>query len=607
MKAGMRPWAGGGAILLFFAAIAGFESTRGDENKPPLPLPAVLSKVAPENVEDLRALEKHVQKVLERVLPSVVGVRVGAGQGSGVIVSEDGLILTAGHVSGSANLKAVIHLPDGKELKGKTLGRRRDIDSGMMKITTEGKYPFLEMGKSSELKKGQWVIAVGHPGGFRANRTPVVRLGRILFVNGSLIRTDCSLVGGDSGGPLFDMQGRVIGIHSRIGPGEITENIHVPIDTFRDTWDRLAKGEVWGGQIGASIVQSAGGKIVFEKKDTIARTDPFDALREGCFHKVYPFKMDAGSTYTIDLVGGDKFGKKYDPYLRLESPEGTDLAQDDDSGGYPHSRIVHRPTKTGTYRILVTSCEPKQTGTFTLTIREAEAFTGKVEVLRAIKLPAPAIPKVAEGLAKAKVKLHLSARVYDLKGKPLTSREVTFEWDQGKETVKSDGEGIVRWPLVKEHSKKLVMLLPRDSRASLNLSDQNGNDLSALFDDVDRAAETIKSAGGKIVKTFGGILSKKDLFDEDRKQCYRQTHEFKMQAGKTYTIDLVSEDFDAYLRLEHTEKGKLKEDDDGGGLMNARIVHTADKEGDYRIVVTTCDPVQTGSYVLVIREIEAKK
>jgi S1-C subfamily serine protease len=57
--------------------------------------------------------------------------------------------------------------------------------------------------------------------------------------------SDCTLVGGDSGGPLFDLQGRVIGIHSRIGKN-LTINVHVPVDPYRDSWDRLVRGEVWG-------------------------------------------------------------------------------------------------------------------------------------------------------------------------------------------------------------------------------------------------------------------------------------------------------------------------------------------------------------------------
>ena len=96
---------------------------------------------------------------------------------------------------------------------------------------------------------GQWVIAIGHPGGYQAGRPPVVRVGRILEVSAKHLRTDCTLVGGDSGGPLFDMHGQVIGIHSRIG-GSISYNIHVPVDTYTETWDRLAAGELWGTPLG---------------------------------------------------------------------------------------------------------------------------------------------------------------------------------------------------------------------------------------------------------------------------------------------------------------------------------------------------------------------
>jgi len=114
----------------------------------------------------------------------------------------------------------------------------------MMKITTEGKYPFCELGKVSDMKKGTWCIAIGHPGGYKEGRSPVVRVGRILENNSEYVRTDCTLVGGDSGGPLFDMHGRVIGINSRIGQ-TLTSNMHVPVDTFRDTWGRLAQGDRW--------------------------------------------------------------------------------------------------------------------------------------------------------------------------------------------------------------------------------------------------------------------------------------------------------------------------------------------------------------------------
>jgi serine protease Do len=201
----------------------------------------------PEGIAELKAIEDQVRKVVDKVLPCTVCLRLGAGQGSGVIISADGYILTAGHVSGSADRDVTILLADGRTVKGKTLGANRKVDSGLVKITEKGTWPFIEMGRSADLKRGQWCVAVGHPGGLRPGRPPVVRLGRVLDNGKAAIQTDCTLVGGDSGGPLFDLQGKVVGIHSRIG-GSIAANIHVPVDSYRDTWDRLAKGDVWGGR-----------------------------------------------------------------------------------------------------------------------------------------------------------------------------------------------------------------------------------------------------------------------------------------------------------------------------------------------------------------------
>jgi serine protease Do len=208
-----------------------------------------LEKSVPENVEDLLAIQKQVHKVLAHVTACTVGVQMGRAAGSGVIVSEDGFVLTAGHVASEPDREVTLILSDGKKIKGKTLGINRRMDSGLIKITTPGKWPYAPMGDSSKLHKGQWCLALGHPGGYKRGRPPVVRLGRILDQNDRFIQSDCALVGGDSGGPLFDLEGKVIGIHSRISES-ITANIHVPVDTFRETWDRLVKGDEWGSLFG---------------------------------------------------------------------------------------------------------------------------------------------------------------------------------------------------------------------------------------------------------------------------------------------------------------------------------------------------------------------
>jgi serine protease Do len=225
------------------------------------PPPPALTKPAPESVDDLRAMQEHTKAVLKKVMPATVGLRmggrVGGAAGSGVIVDAAGTILTAGHVSGEPDRPVTVILSDGRTVRGKTLGANRGIDSGMIQITDtdKGPWPFVELGKSADLQPGQWVVATGHPGGFQPGRTPVVRVGRVTLATKSVVMTDCTLVGGDSGGPLFDMRGRLVGIHSRIS-GSITANIHVPVDTYRETWERLAKAEVWGNLWGGNTTQA---------------------------------------------------------------------------------------------------------------------------------------------------------------------------------------------------------------------------------------------------------------------------------------------------------------------------------------------------------------
>ena len=208
-------------------------------------LQEIFSGDEPRNLEELAAMQDHIQSIVRRVSPAVVGIEVGPSQGSGVVVTDDGYVLTAGHVIMRSKRRSTVRFRDGAPIAAETLGINRSIDSGLAKITQEENWPYVEMGDSSKLKPGQWVLTIGHPGGFQPDRGLVVRLGRVLSVASTGVRTDCALVGGDSGGPLFDMDGRVVGINSRIGD-QIVKNIHIPVNTFTETWDRLADGDTWG-------------------------------------------------------------------------------------------------------------------------------------------------------------------------------------------------------------------------------------------------------------------------------------------------------------------------------------------------------------------------
>ena len=209
------------------------------------------------SIEELKERERKVKKVVSELMPTVVAV-VGNDQpatGSGVIINEDGLIMTAAHVTEAAGKELTIIFPDGRSVQGESLGANRTRDAGLARITEEGKWPFAKIGDSKKAKLGDWLIAMGHPGGYDLNRSPPIRLGRLIS-SGSMgmLRTDCTLVGGDSGGPLFNLEGEVIGIHSSIG-GSLAENRHVPSSVFKAGWDRMLAGEIWGslGMMAAGV------------------------------------------------------------------------------------------------------------------------------------------------------------------------------------------------------------------------------------------------------------------------------------------------------------------------------------------------------------------
>jgi len=209
-----------------------------------------LERSLPRSLDELKLIEDQCEKVTAAVMPTLVHVIVdGRVRGSGVVISEDGFVLTAGHVNGRADRRVSFVFTDGTRVRGKTLGVHSGIDAGLMKITDEGPWPYASMAEPGAPEAGTWCLALGHPNGFDADRPCVTRLGRVIRANAGVIQTDATIVSGDSGGPLYDMTGRVIGIHSRINPSMLG-NYHVPIWAYTVNWDRLAEGEVWGGPLG---------------------------------------------------------------------------------------------------------------------------------------------------------------------------------------------------------------------------------------------------------------------------------------------------------------------------------------------------------------------
>lgn len=201
------------------------------------------------SLADLKKAQEQTREHLDKMIAATVGIHLEDSSGSGVIVSEDGYILTAAHVIMVPGDIFEIEMSDGRKVKAKSLGMDHEWDAGLAKILVDDKWPHVKMAKT-KAKAGEWCLATGHPGGIFKDRKPPLRLGRVLVVGDGSdplagLQTDATVYPGDSGGPLFNLQGEVIGIHSNIGL-DVLENQHVPVEIYQKKWDDLVAGKEFG-------------------------------------------------------------------------------------------------------------------------------------------------------------------------------------------------------------------------------------------------------------------------------------------------------------------------------------------------------------------------
>ncbi len=226
----------------------------------------------------LQALEEiqfTITSLAERVTPMVVNItpireilssdgfkRRGSytqGSGSGVIVRDDGIIVTNNHVVGEDTTEAEVRLSDKTHQIARIIGRDKETDIAVLKIETDRKLPAAQFGSSSDLKVGQWVLAVGNPMGLDRTVTLGVisgigreRLNLSKYEN--FIQTDAAINPGNSGGPLFNLRGEVIGINTAIIHMAQGIGFSIPADMVSRVVDQLvSKGRVVRGWLGVGI------------------------------------------------------------------------------------------------------------------------------------------------------------------------------------------------------------------------------------------------------------------------------------------------------------------------------------------------------------------
>jgi S1-C subfamily serine protease len=239
------------------------------------PVPSSVPDADP-SAELLDAYSRVTVGVSEKVCPSVVSVEVlrlsrqrgeRGGTGSGFAFRPDGYLLTNSHVVHGADLVQVT-FADGKQMSAELVGDDTETDLAVLKVAASG-LPVTPLGRSSRMKVGQLVVAVGNPLGFQCTVTAgvVSALGRSLRARSGrlindIIQTDAALNPGNSGGPLVNFRGEAIGVNTAVIPE--AQGICLAISSDTASW--VAEGLIRDGRIRRSYLGVSGRRVALPSR-----------------------------------------------------------------------------------------------------------------------------------------------------------------------------------------------------------------------------------------------------------------------------------------------------------------------------------------------------
>src|SRR5215475_4687461 len=248
--------------------------------------------------------------------------------GSGFIIDGYGIVVTNNHVIADADEITVI-LNDGSRIKAELIGKDQKTDLALLRIKTDKQLKSVKFGDSEKLRLGEWVVAIGNPFSLGGTVTAGIVSARNRDINSgpydNYIQTDAAINRGNSGGPLFNLEGEVIGINTAIispSGGSIGIGFSVPSKTAVAVIDQLRQfGETRRGWLGVRIQQ-----VTDEIADSLNIKPPHGALVAGVDEKgpAKPAGIEAGDVI-VKFDGKDIHEMRDLPRVVADTPVGKDV------------------------------------------------------------------------------------------------------------------------------------------------------------------------------------------------------------------------------------------------------------------------------------------
>jgi hypothetical protein len=353
----------------------------------------------------------------------------------------------------------------------------------------------------------------------------------------------------------------------------------------------------------SALAQGAPGDNL-EVKGQIAANDPADPVRMKPA-KIHEIKLAKGKAYQIDLSSGE-----FDTFLRLVNAAGVEVASDDDSGGNLNSRVKYTSDSDDTYKIYVTSFAGG-TGNYVLRVQgpgvggvgkggAGEQLLNVAGNIQPTDAPDP-VRRNPGKVHEVKFKKGMTYQI-DLMSKNFDAF-LRLEDDAGKEVAKDDdgaGDGTL--------NSRIKHTAEKDATYKIFATTFDGGDgnytlvVRSLGGAGAGPAGAIELPGPTAAKPAQSVgqLQMTDPNDPVRNRPAK-LYTVELKAGKTYVLDLMSNQFDCFLRLENPEGKQLAQDDDGGEGLNSRIRFQCTADGRYRIYAAALVNGQ-GQFTLIVTE-----